>query len=589
MSRMVTKTVAGLGKGVDDRVGASKVVKGLARKLFPDHWSFLLGEVALYSFVILLLTGVFLSLFYVPSVDETVYHGGYAPLDGQTVSQAFASTVRLSFDVRGGLLIRQVHHWAALVFVASIIVHLSRVFFTGAFRKPRELNWMIGSVLILLAMVEGFAGYSLPDDMLSGNGLRIASSIVLSIPVVGTYVSFLMFGGQFPGDDFIPRLYTVHVLLLPGLFLALITVHLLLVFWHKHTQYPKPGRTNDNVVGYPLYPVYLAKAGGFFFIVFGIITLLGALFTINPVWAYGSYDPSPVSAGAQPDWYMGFLDGAVRLTPGFLEYTVWGHTLSLNIMIPGLILPGILTTLLVAYPWLESWVTRDRREHHLLDRPRNMPARTGLGVMSLTFYFILLIAGGNDIIATHLGLSINDITNVLRVAIVVLPPLAYVVTKRIALGLQRKDRERVLHGEETGRIYRTETGEYVEVHQPLDPQQRWVLVQHETYRPIEAAPGTDVHGVRRRRIPLERLRRGLSRLYFGDRVEPVTPTELTAAGQDGHQHLGHLPQDRNDPHDSGTRAAVEPGGEAKAPNGSGDTGNTGNTENAGNAELSSGR
>ena len=279
----------------------------------------MLGEVALYSFIILLLTGTFLTFFYIPSVGHTTYEGVYEPLRGQTVSEAYASTVDISFDVRGGLLMRQIHHWAALIFVAAITVHMFRVFFTGAFRKPRELNWVIGSLLALLAVFEGYFGYSLPDDLLSGTGLRIMSGIILAIPVVGSYVHFFVFGGEFPGEEFIPRLFTIHILLLPGIMLALITAHLILVVVHKHTQYPGPGRTNDNVVGYPLLPVYMAKAGGFFFIVFGVTALMSALFTINPIWAYGSYDPSPVTAGSQPDWYMGFMDGAVRLTPGFFE------------------------------------------------------------------------------------------------------------------------------------------------------------------------------------------------------------------------------------------------------------------------------
>lgn len=524
---------ADLGNFTDERFGASRIIKGYARKVFPDHWSFMLGEVALYSFIILLLSGVFLTFFYIPSVGETTYHGAYAPLNDTTVSEAYASTVRLSFDVRGGLLLRQIHHWAALIFVAAIIVHMFRVFFTGAFRKPRELNWVIGSTLALLAIFEGFAGYSLPDDLLSGNGLRIASSIVLAIPVVGSYVSFFMFGGQYPGEMFIPRLYTIHVLLLPGIFLALITVHLILLVIQKHTQYPGPGRTNKNVVGFPLYPVYIAKAGGFFFIVFAVTTLMSALFTINPIWAYGTYDPSPVSAGAQPDWYMGFLDGAVRLTPGFLEFTAWGHTLSLNVAIPALILPGILSFALILYPWIEAWATGDRREHHLLDRPRNVPTRTGLGVMALTFYTLLWISGGNDIVATHLSLSINDITNTLRVLVIVLPPVAYLVTKRICLGLQRKDRERVLHGRETGVIYRTESGEYFEVHAPLDAQERWLLVQHEAYRPLDLPPAVDDHGVRRPGSRLDGMRRRLARFYFEERIEPVTPAELAEAD---HQH-----------------------------------------------------
>lgn len=526
-----------LGNFADERVGGARVVKSFARKIFPDHWSFMLGEVALYSFLILLLTGVFLSLFYVPSVGETTYHGAYAPLEGQTVSEAYASTLALSFDIRGGLLMRQIHHWAGLIFVAAIVVHMFRVFFTGAFRKPRELNWVIGSILALLAVFEGFAGYSLPDDLLSGNGLRIASGIVLGIPVVGSYLGFFLFGGQFPGEIFIPRLYTIHVLLLPGIFLALIAAHLILLVVQKHTQYPGPGRTNDNVVGYPLYPVYIAKAGGFFFIVFGVTALLSAIFQINPIWIYGQYDPSPISAGAQPDWYMGFMDGAVRLMPNWFEFVIGGYTLSLSVFLPSVILPGVLTLLLVGYPWLEAWATGDRREHHLLDRPRNVPVRTGLGVMALTFYTLLWIGGGNDIVATHLRLSINDITYTLRLLVIALPPLAFMATKRICLGLQRKDREKVLHGRETGVIYRTEAGEYFEVHAPLEPQAQWVLVQHETYSPQALEAAVDENGVKRPGRP-GRFRRRIAKFYFEDRIEPVTPAELAAAQHDHHAGVG---------------------------------------------------
>ncbi len=538
MSSMSTseKAAGAVGNFIDERIGANKAVKEFARKIFPDHWSFMLGEVALYSFIILLLTGTFLTFFYTPSVGETVYDGNYINLAGQTVSEAYASTVRLSFDVRGGLLMRQIHHWAALIFVASVTVHMFRIFFTGAFRKPRELNWVIGSILALLAIVEGFAGYSLPDDLLSGTGLRIAEAIILSIPVVGTYISFFVFGGEFPGDQFIPRLYTIHVLLLPAIFLALIGAHLFMVVVQKHTQYPGPGRTNDNVVGYPLMPVYMAKAGGFFFIVFGVISLLGALFTINPIWAYGPYDPSPVTAGSQPDWYMGWLDGAVRLMPGWAELHFLGYTLSLNIVIPTLIMPGLVTTAMVAYPFIEAFVTGDRREHHLLDRPRNAPTRTGLGMMAITFYTLMWISGGNDIIATHLSLSINDITYSLRLLVFVLPPLAYVVTKRICLGLQRKDRELALHGRETARLYRTETGEFFEPHEPLSDGERWVLVQHPNYAPLTAGTGVDNNGVRRPGSRKEKWRQRLSRFYFEDRVEPVTPAELAAAHHDPHGH-----------------------------------------------------
>ena len=469
---------------VDERTGAAAWMKKNLQKVFPDHWSFMLGEIALYSFVILLLSGTFLTFWFDPSMRTVVYEGSYQPLKEVEMSAAYASTLHISFDVRGGLLMRQIHHWAALIFMAAIVVHLLRVFFTGAFRKPREFNWILGIGLLTLGIVEGFLGYSLPDDLLSGTGLRIAQAIIQALPVVGTYISFFAFGGAFPGEAFIPRIYTVHILLLPGIFLALITVHLMLVWYQKHTQYPGPGRTEKNVVGYPLMPVYMAKAGGFFFIVFGVTAFLGAVASINPIWLYGPYTPGQISAGSQPDWYMGWLDGLVRMAPP-LETHAFGHTISWNILIPGLIIPGILFTGMALYPFIESWITGDKREHHLLDRPRNVPNRTALGVMALTFTLIALINGGNDIIATHFDLTINQIMWFSRIGIIVLPPLAFVITKRICLSLQRADRELVLHGKETGRLVMLPSGEFIEIHEELTPEKKYTLTQHEQPKAIE--------------------------------------------------------------------------------------------------------
>ncbi|MBA2478297.1 MAG: cytochrome b, partial [Sporichthyaceae bacterium] len=268
------KAVKGVSTWVDERVAPAKFIRKNLAKVFPDHWSFMLGEIALYSFIILLLSGTFLALFFKPSMVEVVYEGSYIPLRGSSMSEAYASALEISFEVRGGLLMRQVHHWAALLFLSAMAVHMLRIFFTGAFRRPREINWVIGVLLFLMGFLNGFTGYSVVDDLLSGTGLRIAQGIMLSIPVVGTYISFLVFGGEYPGDDIVARLYTVHILLVPGVILALITVHLMLVFYQKHTQFPGAGRTDKNVVGYPFFPVYTAKAGGFFFIVFGVTTLL---------------------------------------------------------------------------------------------------------------------------------------------------------------------------------------------------------------------------------------------------------------------------------------------------------------------------
>lgn len=520
---------------LDQRTGIGVAVKNFARKVFPDHWSFLLGEIALYSFVVLLLTGVFLTLFFVPSMGTVTYDGPFEPLKGQEMSEAFASTMRLSFEVTGGLLIRQIHHWAALLFLASIVTHMMRVFFTGAFRKPREVNWVVGFVLMILGLAAGFSGYSLPDDVLSGNGLRITDGVVRAIPIIGSYMSYFIFGGEFPGTALIPRLFTVHVLLVPGLLLALVGLHLAFVFLHKHTQFPGSGKSNTNVVGYPLFPIYVAKAGGFFFIVFGVIALLAGTMQINPVWNYGTYDPSPVSAGAQPDWYMLFLEGALRLMPGQAEVVLGSFTVPLNVIVPAMVVPGILLGGLALFPFIEQYASGDHREHHLLDRPRNAPFRTAFGVSLLTAFFVLILAGSNDLIATHFHLSLNDITWTFRVLLFVAPAIAFWVTKRVCLGLQRRDRELVLHGHETARVVRFASGEYVEVHSPLDEHERWLLVQHEPVRPLAIAPAEDSRGVRRKGYPADRRRQRLSQLFYEDRIEPVTPSELAAA----HVHGAH--------------------------------------------------
>lgn len=507
----------------------------MLRKVFPDHWSFMLGEVALWSFVVIILTGVYLTLFFHPSMNEVVYDGVYVPMQGVRMTEAYASTLDISFDVRGGLLIRQIHHWAALIFVAAMFVHMMRVFFTGAFRKPREINWLFGFLLFVLALFTGLTGYSLPDDLLSGTGVRFAQGAILSTPIVGTYISMFLFGGEFPGHDIVARFYSIHILLLPGIMLGLVVAHLILVFYHKHTQFAGPGKTNKNVVGAPFMPIYMAKAGGFFFLVFGVITIISAIATINPVWAIGPYRPDMVSTGAQPDWYLGFSEGLIRVMPGW-EINLWGHTLVLGVFIPLMIFPLVLVALAV-YPFIESWVTGDKREHHILDRPRNVPTRTGFGVAWLTLYFILLIGGGNDIWATHFHLSINTITWFIRIAFFVGPVIAFVVTKRICLGLQRRDAEKVLHGRESGIIKRLPHGEFVEVHQPLDQGDLHTLTAHEQYRPAEIGPTVDENGVERKTSPAEKLRVKLSKGYYGEGNQIPKPTaeeytEITS----GHGH-----------------------------------------------------
>ncbi len=513
---------------IDERTSISTAVKELGRKIFPDHWSFLLGEVALYSFVIILLSGSFLTFFFSAAMTPVEYDGSFVPLKGVEMSAAMSSSLDISFDIRGGLLMRQVHHWAALLFVAAIGLHMLRIYFTGAFRKPRELNWVIGFILFILAMAEGFTGYSLPDDLLSGNGLRIIDGMVKGIPLVGTWISYLLFGGEFPGEAIVGRLYSLHILLLPAIIVALIAMHLLFVVVHKHTQYPGAGRTNQNVVGYPVLPVYAAKAGGFFFIVFGVVMLMASLFTINPIWNYGPYDPSPVSAGTQPDWYIGFADGALRLIPPGLEFVWLDHTFSFNILIP-LVALGLFILVVLIYPFIEAWVTGDKREHHILDRPRNAPTRTAIGAAGVTFYAALWATASSDIIATHFKVTMEGVIHTMQFLTLVGPFIAFFIAKRVCLALQKKDREIVLHGYESGRIVRLPGGEYIEVHQPIDEYERWKLVSYSDYKPLMLRPnaqGKITTG--------QKLRAGMSRWFFEDRIEPVGTTELERSHGDHH-------------------------------------------------------
>jgi ubiquinol-cytochrome c reductase cytochrome b subunit len=538
--------LAGVAEWADDRTGMAMAAKKQIRKVFPDHWSFMLGEIALWSFVILLLTGTFLTLWFKPSMGETIYNGSYDQLRGIPMSDAYESTLHISFDVRGGLLMRQMHHWSAMLFIAAMFVHMMRVFFTGAFRKPREINFLIGGLLLMLGILEGFAGYSLPDDLLSGTGLRIADGLMKSIPVVGSYVSFFVFGGQFPGDEIVSRLYAVHILLIPGLLLALIGAHMVLLVYQKHTQWPGPGRTNENVVGYPMLPVYAAKAGGFFFLVFGVTALMGGLMTINPIWMYGPYDPSKVTAGSQPDWYMGVAEGLLRAMPGW-ETHIFGFTISWNIFIPGVVAPGLIFTVVLLYPFLEQWITGDKREHHLLQRPRNAPTRTGFFVAMITLYGVLWFEGGNDVIAKVFHLDLNYITYFSRAAIFIGPVIAFLITRRWCISLQRADQNRLLHGYETGVIMRSPEGAYAEKHLPIPIGEAYTLTSRDRDQVLPPPTEADENGVANRKVRVMRLRSKLSRYWFGSNIQKPTAFELEeahahaqhqlAVASDGHQHL----------------------------------------------------
>jgi quinol---cytochrome-c reductase cytochrome b subunit len=441
----------------DERLGTAHALRAALRKAFPDHWSFMLGEINLYAFMVLVATGTFLALWFEPSSGRTVYDGSYTLLRGAHVSRAFASAMALSFDVRGGLLVRQVHHWSALVFVFGIILHMARVFFTGAFRKPRDINWVIGVALCVLGLLAGFSGYSLPDDLLSGIGLRIADAVLLSVPLAGSWASFLLLGGMYPSEQMLPRLFVLHVFLLPAAIATLIALHLAVLWRQKHAQFPGPGRTERNVVGSPMVPHYAAKSLALLFAVVAVLCALGAFVQIDPLWIWGPYEPWRAVSPAQPDWYLGWVDGALRLGPA-LGLRLWGHLVPSPFW-PGVLMPGALFTMILLWPWIDARIRRDRASHQLLDRARDVPGRTAFGAAVLTFAIGLTLAGSGDVQARYLHQSIVAITHFYQAFCILAPLLAFAVTYLVARELRAPGE---IHERQRVRLRRNALGGYDE-------------------------------------------------------------------------------------------------------------------------------
>ena len=432
------------------------------RRLQPT-WTNLLGAVSMGSAAVLLVTGVILMFFYVPSSQQVVYQGGYAPLHGADVSRAFSSTLSLSMDVPGGLLLRQAHHWAGLLLPAALILQLVTTFFSGAFRGPRRWAWALLVLLIVAVLADGWSGYALPDDLLSGTGLRIVQGIVLAIPLVGTWIAAALFGGAFPGT-IIENLYPVHVAIVPVAIIALIALRAWVAWRAEPTRIPVARPRAPRPIP---FASAAARSVSVASITAGILLLMGAAVTISPVWLSGPSDPGSASAGSQPDWYTGFLDGALRLVPPGWEVEWLGRTWTLAVLVPLAVIGAFVLAVLV-HPWAERWITRDAGDPALLDRPRNMPVRTGLGVAALTFYGTLWGAASADVLAHLLHLGLETVIVTFQVLLFAGPVLGFAVTRRVALGLQARDAEQLAHGFETGRIVRMPGGHYEEVHRALD-------------------------------------------------------------------------------------------------------------------------
>ena len=426
---------------LDQRSGAAPLLTKALRYLFPDHWSFLLGEVALYLFVVLVATGVYLTFFFEPSLASTTYHGSYEPLRGVPMSEAYKSAVELSMDVKVGLLIRQAHHWAANAFLAAIVLHLMRIFFTGAFRKPRELTWLVGLMLLFTAMLEGYLGYSLVDDLLSGMGLAIGYSVAMSIPVMGANLTMLIWGAPYPGDPaFESRMYIAHVLILPVLLGILIAVHIALIALRHHTQFKRtPRQTERRLLGVPAFPGQTPRSLGLLLAVAAVIFGLAGLVQINPIWQWGPYATGLSTNGAQPDWYLGWLIGALRLTPGF-DVTVGDYTLVPNPFWGGALFPMVVLLVLAVFPWAERRITGDRAYHNVLDRPRDAPGRTAFGLAFFIWVAMIFFAGSADRVLVFLGLSYVSQVWAYRVAVWVVPVAVFLLVRRVCRELQAAER-----------------------------------------------------------------------------------------------------------------------------------------------------
>ena len=428
--------IASASRWLDSRLRLAKSARSALNHVFPDHWSFMLGEIALYAFVALVITGTFMAMFFDPSNATVIYHGSLRELGGVQMSAAYQSVLHLSFGVPAGLLIRQMHHWAALIFIWAILAHLARIFFTAAYRRPREINWFIGLTLLLLALANGYFGYSIAGDLLSGAGLRIGYSMALSVPLIGPWLAFLFFGAAVPANVTIPRMYALHIFAVPALISVLLALHLGIIWRQYHTNYPGPRRSNHQITGARVWPTYTAKSIGLFFMVFALIAALGGLVQIDPVWIYGPYSTAAIIPGAQPDWYLGWVEGAMRLFPGVNLHI--GEYLVPGVFFPGVLFPALVFLALYLYPFFDKAISRDTQPHHVLRFPYEQPFHTALGCAVFIFMLVLLFAASDDVIAVATGGSVTQIRLIFRVIVFVAPAITWAIVYPWCRRVKRK-------------------------------------------------------------------------------------------------------------------------------------------------------
>lgn len=406
---------------IDERLNLGALHRKYGRKVFPVHSTFFLGEMALFSFLILVLTGTYLGFVYVPSNVPVA-------LNDETIPEAYAS-VRLIESIPVASLFRNTHHWAAHVMIASILLHTMRIFFTGTYRKPREINWVIGVVLLGLTLMAGFVGYALPYDSYAVTATGIGFSIARSIPWIGDFASELFFGGAFPTLGSLSRLYTLHVFVLPAMLAGIMSLHLLLVIKQKHTQpgYAREQAEPGKVLGVPLIPYQALLAGQLLFLMFGALFLLSAFVPPHPLTEFGP--PQASTPEVKPDWYLLWIYGFLKIVPSEAAFKLFGATFGPDFL-GGLLFPALVFGVLTLAPWMDRTNRRAIRRFEYLEPVRQSPIRTASGVAMLAFLGTLCLAAYYD----EIGMTLGQIW-----VVVVVVPVALGGLTATILGLTQPD------------------------------------------------------------------------------------------------------------------------------------------------------